>query len=278
MPFPGEVFLFGLLIVLAVLVARQKNLFAAAMLTGIFSLTSASLFTLMDAVDVAFTEAAVGAGFSTVLFLGTLALTSREERQQPPKLFPFIVVMLTGTALAMGIMSMRPYGDADAPIHTHVAAKIKHVEWAKLKHTTEKADPAKKAKKKPEDKAVGLPNLVTSILGSYRGYDTLGETGVIFTAGVGVMLLLLGRRRPEDEAVSASDDESGSEPPNGDAPDPAECELCGAEQVQRILSVSYASHGLVSQTPVYGAGANSSNVYGAACGTCGGVPNSCAEN
>ena len=63
-----------------------------------------------------------------------------------------------------------------------------------------------------------------------------------------------------------------------DAPDPTECEICGAEQVQRILSVSYASHGLVSQTPVYGAGANPSNVHGAPCGTCGGVPNSCAEN
>ena len=63
-----------------------------------------------------------------------------------------------------------------------------------------------------------------------------------------------------------------------DSPDPTECEICGAEQVQRILSVSYASHGLVSQTPVYGAGANPSNVYGAPCGTCGGAPNSCVEN
>ena len=41
---------------------------------------------------------------------------------------------------------------------------------------------------------VGIPNVVTSVLASYRGYDTLGEVTVIFTAAIGVMGLL-GRRR-----------------------------------------------------------------------------------
>ena len=40
-----------------------------------------------------------------------------------------------------------------------------------------------------------MPNVVTSVLADYRGYDTLGETTVIFTAGIGVMLLLLRPRR-----------------------------------------------------------------------------------
>jgi len=45
-----------------------------------------------------------------------------------------------------------------------------------------------------------VPNAVTAILGSYRGFDTLGETAVVFTAGIGVLLLLSGlRRRREDE-------------------------------------------------------------------------------
>ena len=39
---------------------------------------------------------------------------------------------------------------------------------------------------------------MTVVLGSYRGFDTLGETAVIFTAGVGVMALLLGRRKRRD--------------------------------------------------------------------------------
>ena len=37
--------------------------------------------------------------------------------------------------------------------------------------------------------------MVTAVLASYRGYDTLGELAVIFTAGVGVMALLGFRRR-----------------------------------------------------------------------------------
>jgi multicomponent Na+:H+ antiporter subunit B len=43
--------------------------------------------------------------------------------------------------------------------------------------------------------------MVTSVLASYRGYDTLGEITVIFTAGVAVLVLLGGRRRREDEAT-----------------------------------------------------------------------------
>ncbi|MBI2587012.1 MAG: DUF4040 domain-containing protein, partial [Rhodospirillales bacterium] len=61
-------------------VARLRNLFGVVMLTGIFSLTSAVLYVVLDAVDVAFTEASVGAGIATVLMLGTLALTTSEEK------------------------------------------------------------------------------------------------------------------------------------------------------------------------------------------------------
>jgi multicomponent Na+:H+ antiporter subunit B len=45
-----------------------------------------------------------------------------------------------------------------------------------------------------------VPNVVTSTLASYRGYDTLGETTVVFTAAIGVMLLLKGRRRTPEKA------------------------------------------------------------------------------
>ena len=48
---------------------------------------------------------------------------------------------------------------------------------------------------------IDVPNVVTAVLASYRGYDTLGETTVIFTACIGVMVLLRGtlRRRREEE-------------------------------------------------------------------------------
>jgi multicomponent Na+:H+ antiporter subunit B len=40
-----------------------------------------------------------------------------------------------------------------------------------------------------------VPNVVTAVLAGFRGYDTFGETMVIFTAGMGVLLLLRGRPR-----------------------------------------------------------------------------------
>jgi multicomponent Na+:H+ antiporter subunit B len=53
----------------------MRDLFAVVMLSGIFGLLSASFFVAMDAVDVAFTEASVGAGISTLLMLTAVTLT-----------------------------------------------------------------------------------------------------------------------------------------------------------------------------------------------------------
>jgi multicomponent Na+:H+ antiporter subunit B len=165
MSFPIEAILFIFLIAVAVVIARLDDLFAASMLTGIFSALSAGLFTLMDAVDVAFTEAAVGAGISTVLFLGALSQSTKKESQRPTRIMPFIVVLIT--------VDMPPYGDPSAPIHHHVAPD--YIEGTRTDF--------------------GLPNIVTAVLASYRGYDTLGETAVVFTAVVGVLLLLVADRR-----------------------------------------------------------------------------------
>lgn len=174
-------------------IARLEDLFAAAMLTGVFSLLSAGLFTIMDAVDVAFTEAAVGAGVATVFILGTLSLTAKREYQQPTKILPFVVVGITGAALIYGTLDMPTYGDPDAVTHRHLSAKFIEIEQRAVLLQDQHADESVQHGR--EEKAVGLPNIVTSILASYRGYDTFGETIVIFTAAVGVMLLLRARRR-----------------------------------------------------------------------------------
>lgn len=144
------------------------------MLAGIYSLLAAGIFVQLDAVDVAFTEAAVGAGISTIVMLGTLALTSDSERT-PIKARPIalMVVILTGAVLIHGTLDMPRYGDPNAPANLHVAPRYIEQSGAEI----------------------GIPNIVTSVLASYRGYDTLGEVGVIFTAGIGVMILLGGRRR-----------------------------------------------------------------------------------
>ena len=92
--------LFVMLVVTALAIVRIDRLFAVVMLSGVFSLLSALLFISLDAVDVAFTEAAVGAGISTVLLLGTMALTSRTAKPSTRSTaIPLIVVIVTGAVL-----------------------------------------------------------------------------------------------------------------------------------------------------------------------------------
>lgn len=54
------------------------------------------------------------------------------------------------------------------------------------------------------------PNMVTAVLADYRGYDTLGETTVIFTAGIACLLILRRDRREEDEDEDEDDHEKSS--------------------------------------------------------------------
>ena len=166
--------LMGFMAVIGIAMARIRDLFAVVMLGGIFSLLGAAVYVILDAVDVGFTEAAVGAGISTVLLLGTLALTTSEEKVPPDSrsLLSIVAVIVTGAVLVYGTLDMPRYGDPTAPINHHVAPRYLE---------------------KSGDE-VGLPNVVTSVLASYRGYDTLGETFVIFTAAAGV-LAILGRSR-----------------------------------------------------------------------------------
>ena len=175
-----------MLIITALSVVVTRSLFAVVTLSGVFSLLSALLFVRMDAVDVAFTEAAVGAGISTMLMLGTLALTSRSERSdKKPQMAPLFLVVLAGTLLIYGTFDMPDFGAPDTPAQTHVGPD--YIERI--------------------PKEIDVPNAVTAILASYRGYDTLGEVAVVFTAGIGVIMLLssVARRRNEDE-----EDEGGS--------------------------------------------------------------------
>lgn len=169
--------LLAFLMVIAVAIVWLRNLFAVVMLTGIYSLVMAAVFVILDAVDVAFTEAAIGAGISVILMLGALALTGREFAMRGgPHPGAFAIVVGTFVLLAWGTLDMPFFGDPLAPAQVHVVPRY-------LEETPT---------------AMGIPNVVTAVLASYRGYDTLGELFVIFTAGVGA-LALLGVRRPKKE-------------------------------------------------------------------------------
>jgi len=170
------IFLLTLLVITAVAIVRTENLFVAVMLMAIFSLLMAANFFILDAADVALTEAAVGAGVTTVIFLGALALTAERERSiTQGRWLALGVVSVTVMVLIYATFDKPRLGDPNAPVHTHVAP------WY-LEQTPE---------------LIGIPNVVTAILGSFRGYDTLGEVFVVLTACIGV-LFILGAAPPSD--------------------------------------------------------------------------------
>jgi len=75
-----DILLLVLLIVTALVVARTKDLLAAAIIFSSYSLMMSLLWQHRDAPDVAMTEAAVGAGITTVLFLVAIGRTARREK------------------------------------------------------------------------------------------------------------------------------------------------------------------------------------------------------
>lgn len=167
----------------AVLAVSSRNLFESSVWLGIFSLMMASNFFILDAADVAITEAAVGAGVSTVLFLGALALTAEHEHvKEKFRWVPVFVMSALGLVLFVVSFDQPLLGDITAPVHQHVAP------WY-LAETP---------------RLIDIPNVVTAILASFRGYDTLGEVIVVFTAGIGVISVLGFRPKTKSTLPGAS--------------------------------------------------------------------------
>lgn len=175
-----NVTLLAILTATALTISGMRTLYAATMLAALFSLVTACLFVLLDAVDVAFTEAAVGVGISTVLLLGVLSLTRSREAVTPRlrRLPGAVVVLFTGGTLIYASRDLPEFGSPATPVQTHPLTDVY-------------------LRQSQED--IGIPNTVTSVLASYRGLDTLGELVVVFTAGVAV-LALLGPLMPPAEA------------------------------------------------------------------------------
>jgi multicomponent Na+:H+ antiporter subunit B len=176
--------LLTLLAAVTVAIVVQRSLLNVVILASIYSFLMASVMIVLDAVDVALTEASVGAAISTVLLLATLYLTkTREEAPRHGRLLPLLLSVVVGAMLVWGTLVLPPFGTKDAPIHQHVAPR--YIEGTVAE--------------------TGVPNIVTAVLADYRGFDTLGETTVIFIAGIGVMLLLGGLRRTDPEEGTPGD-------------------------------------------------------------------------
>jgi multicomponent Na+:H+ antiporter subunit B len=173
-----------MMLVTVVLIIVGRNLFGVVVLTGAYSFLMATVLFILDAIDVAMTEAAVGAGISTVLLLGALRLCGWNDSK--PMHRPWGKLVLSGVLAALlmvGMVGLPEFSDPASPIHQHVAPRYLI----------------------DSQKEIDVPNVVTAVLASYRGYDTLGETTVVFTAGAGVIALLRRRRRDRSKSGQSGD-------------------------------------------------------------------------
>ena len=171
-----------LLLILAVVMALGavyvRDLFSGVLTLAAYSFFLAVLWAGLGAVDVAFTEAVVGAGLSTLFFLVALFLTSHQEevrKQLQVRIMALGSLGVLGFLLLFGSVDLPVVGDPESLPSTHVSSHY-------LKYSLEET---------------ATPNVVTAVLADYRSFDTLGETAVIFTAGLACWMLL---RRRDDSA------------------------------------------------------------------------------
>jgi multicomponent Na+:H+ antiporter subunit B len=175
--------LFGVgLCTVTFLIIRSTSLLHSIILLSASSLLITLCYLLMDAPDVAMTEAALGACLSTSVLLGFLGRHCEEHSDKSvqqkmksglPRQLRFlamtIIVALTTILLYCGL-DLALYGDIATEAHMRINQYF-------LTNTGTE---------------IGAPSFVAAILASYRGYDTLGETTVIFAAAMAVALSLPG--------------------------------------------------------------------------------------
>jgi len=162
-------FLVTVMLGIGIALLRTRTVIFTVVLTSAYSLIAALMFITLDAVDVAFTEASVGAGISTILFLAAMAyLPKEEEKNLNSQILPAISCMVLGGILIWCSYDLPEIGLLSSPIHQHIVPDY-------ILGTRDQIE---------------IPNIVTAVLASYRGYDTFGETIVVFTAGVAVLALL----------------------------------------------------------------------------------------
>lgn len=225
-----NLFLFVAAVTAAILIIRATSLLSASVLTGFFSLLMALMWVNMGAMDVAFTEASVSAGISTILLISALAVVGYGERNRPIHRFSSLaVVMLVVLAslLLYGTLDMPSLGDPTAPIHnlrvpdyiqqTVGGRSREHQALASLgqmqKAESFKGFADERSNKSLEGGDFGehAPNFVTTLLAAYRGFDTMFESAVIFTAGISLVLLIKPTRRKRRSLSKDEKDETPQE-------------------------------------------------------------------
>lgn len=157
----------------AVTTALFRDVLSAVVVFAAYSLGMAVLYTLLLAPDVAMTEAAIGAGVTTILLLLALARTSRPEDDDTFESIHWPGAIAAGAFLVVLVTlipSIPAVGDPDAPAWSNPDVTGYYI-------ANTYAD-------------TGVQNAVTAVLAAYRGFDTFGEAVVVFVAGVAVLVVL----------------------------------------------------------------------------------------
>jgi multicomponent Na+:H+ antiporter subunit B len=160
-----------LLVAVALVVALLRDALAATVVFAAYSLAMAMLWVTLQAPDVALTEAAVGAGVTTSLFLVALAETGRPvgattstRRVNPTSA---VAALAVAAVVVATVPALPAVGDGSSPPFRRV-----------VPYYLDQSVPQ-----------FGVENVVTAILAGYRGFDTFGEVTVVFAAGVAVLVV-----------------------------------------------------------------------------------------
>ncbi|HBV85154.1 MAG TPA: hypothetical protein DEF42_00425 [Desulfosporosinus sp.] len=202
------------LVVCGIAVLLVKDLMSSIMIFSVYSLLIAIEWVRLNAIDVAITEAAVGAGISTVLFMIILSRTKSVEECKKSISIPALLV-------AVGVAGVLLYGSVDLPnLRDPNIAPSTHVSPYYLENAY---------------KQTGQENAVAAILASYRGYDTLGETTVVATAAFCLILLLRGRRHTNKDLKKYEDTSINKCTVKGVGIKPTKTSPPGSEQDKDII-------------------------------------------
>lgn len=168
-----EASLFVFVVLTALATAFARDVLAAVIIFGAYSLGMAALYTFYRAPDVAMTEAAISAGVTTILLLLTLAKTTRIDHEA---VFESVNYPAAGAAgllfagLAVTMVDVPAVGSADAPVWSNPDV----TQWYLAETYAE----------------TGVENTVMAVLAAFRGFDTFGEAVVVFAAGIAALIVL----------------------------------------------------------------------------------------
>jgi multicomponent Na+:H+ antiporter subunit B len=168
-----EASLLAFVVLTALATAMARDVLAAVIVFGAYSLGMAALYTFYRAPDVALTEAAISAGVTTVLLLLTLAKTTRIDHDD---VFESVNVpavgavglLFAGLLLTMG--DVPAIGSPDAPVWSNPEV----TQWYLAETYAQ----------------TGVDNTVMGVLAAFRGFDTFGEAVVVFAGGIAALIVL----------------------------------------------------------------------------------------